>query len=72
MNRCSSVETRKNLESAKRLASIGLDFVCIPVTELCGKDELILQLCEAMEVLAKQSEEDESIAENNKFLSELD
>lgn len=72
MNRCSPVETRKNLESAKILASVGLDFVCIPVSDKWNKNELILQLCEAMEVLARQSEEDESIAENNKFLSELD
>ena len=72
MNKCSPAETRKNLESDKRLASIGLDFVCIPVTELCGKSELILQLCEAMDELARQSEDDESIAENNKFLSEWD
>ena len=56
MNRCSAPETRKNLEAANQLASIGIDFVCIPVSKNASKDELIQQFGDAMELLANEAE----------------
>jgi predicted nuclease of restriction endonuclease-like (RecB) superfamily len=72
MSRCSADITRANIKAAQSLSSIGIDFVCIPVSSLASKKELVIQFCEAMESLAADQEENEAIAENQKFLSELE
>lgn len=59
MNRCSPVETRKNLELAKNFASIGLDFVCVPVSGSSSKEQLVRIASEALEVLALAAEVEE-------------
>lgn len=56
MLKCSPVETRRNLEAARVLSSIGIDFVCIPVSSLAGKEELIYQGNEAMESILSEAE----------------
>ena len=74
MNRCSPVETRKNLEAAKNFASIGLDFVCIPVTRSNSKEQLTKIMCDAMELLSLEAEKEErhsSIAINEAHLKDL-
>jgi hypothetical protein len=70
MNRCNPVTTRKNLEAAKALSSVGIDYVCIPVTEESSKAELIEQMCKAMGVIG-WSEEDESVIQNEKQLADM-
>lgn len=56
MEKCSPVETRKNLESARALSSIGVDFVCIPVSSIAGKNELIAQGNDALESILSEVE----------------
>ena len=58
MKKCSPVETRKNLESAKSYASIGLDFVCVPVISSGNKEHLVDMAVNALELLAIQAEKD--------------
>jgi hypothetical protein len=60
MQKCSPVEARKNLESARALSAIGVDFVCIPVSSMAGKNELISQGNEALESILSEAESAES------------
>ena len=74
MNRCSADITRANIKAAKALASIGIDFVCIPVSSAANKKELVIQFGEAMELLALNSEkedQDSNISMNEDFLKDL-
>lgn len=74
MNRCSPVETRKNLEVAKSYASIGLDFVCVPVINSGNKKQLQMMATNALELLALEAEKEErnsSIAINENHLKDL-
>lgn len=73
MKRVAANITRDNMKAAKSLASIGLDFVCIPVSHLACKDKLIKQFLASMDSLADCAEDEEfSIAENNKFIAQLE
>ena len=66
MKRCSPVETRKNLEVAKNFASIGLDFVCVPVTMSNSKEQLTKIMCDAMELLSLEAEKEEQLEGESK------
>ena len=74
MKRCSADITRANIKAAKALASIGIDFVCIPVSSATNKKELAVQFCEAMELLALDAEKedrDSNISINEAHLRDL-
>jgi hypothetical protein len=60
IKKCSPATTRKNLDAAKSLASIGVDFVPVPVSALTNKDELISLFCKAMDSLQKEVEKKET------------
>ena len=64
MERCSPVETRNNLAIAKNYASIGLDFVCVPVINQESKKHLQRMAVSALESLAVQSEKDDRDSSN--------
>ena len=59
MKRCSPVETRKNMELARELSSIGIDFICVPVSSNASRHELITQMGNALEALVLEAEREE-------------
>ncbi|WGH28503.1 hypothetical protein 13VV501A_gene0006 [Vibrio phage 13VV501A] len=56
LDKCSAVETRKNLMMAETMAKAGMDFVCIPVHGEWSKETLLV-------LMAKQLQELSDIAE---------
>lgn len=54
MDKCSSVEMRKNLRVADYLRKQGIDFVCVPVLNKQNKDELAIQSQEAFNKIMEE------------------
>ena len=55
MQKCSPIETRKNLMAAQELAKAGIDFVCIPVEE--NKLKLLREMEQAFDRLLNIADE---------------
>jgi hypothetical protein len=56
MNKCSPVETRKNMMAAELFARTGIDFVPIPAFNEAHKKELIEKMKEIMTELENENE----------------
>lgn len=69
MNKCSLVDTRKNLMAAAALAEAGIDFVPMPVTSVEEKNELATKaavtLIEMLEEVEWTEEDQNEVDEYN-------
>ena len=59
MNRCSSVDMRKNMQVADKLRISGIDFVCVPVYSQENKEAVIKQAQESFEAICIAAEAEE-------------